>query len=407
VNQIRISPRVWLLLALAALCVTFNVSTAQTTGAPVTTSFSGLVYNRATQTFNSVLTVTNNGPTLYAPLSVVISTGSTSVTVRGATNGTSTFATLPNGSLLPNESTTLVIAFVNPTYVTFTPTVTQVTGGSAPAGLGVSVTSPTTGQTPAGPTFLVTGTLNKSGIAGASVDGVAACVVGSNFFVNAFTPQTSPTSFTAAANDIDGGQVTTSVTISPSVKGLRVTPSPACGGVAPLMSTLMVSLKTTDADTITGLTVDFGAGAGPKSVALSAPIQNVYNDPGLYTVKVTASTASGATLTQMAMISVLTPAQAFAPVLTSVALLQSALTSQNVVRAVSYHTYTSQPRYTPLLTQTGINLAGLGTLLSTAQPIILVGDYAEVVIATTGANPQSSSVVLVRDSAGIWRVDSW
>ena len=57
------------------------------------------------------------------------------------------------------------------------------------------------GQTPAGPTFLVTGTLTAPRVAGASVDGVAACVVGSTFFVNAFTPQVSLTSFTAAAND--------------------------------------------------------------------------------------------------------------------------------------------------------------------------------------------------------------
>ena len=64
-------------------------------------------------------------------------------------------------------------------------------------------------------------------------------------------------------------------------------------------------------------------------------------------------------------------------------------------------------RYATLLTQTGINLPGLGTLLSTAQPVVLVGDYAEVIVTTPGTSPQSSSVVLVRDGGGIWRVDSW
>jgi hypothetical protein len=395
-------------LILAAIAVVSIGATAQTTGAPVITSFSGLVYNRATQTFNSVLTITNSGTTLYAPLSVAISTGSASVTVKGAINGTSTFATIPNGSLLPNESTTLVIAFVNPTHVTFTPTVTQVTGGSAPAGLGVSVTSPTTGQTPAGPTFLVAGTLTAPGIAGVSVDGEAACIVGSEFFVNAFKPLISPTSFAVAASDIDGGRVTTSVTISPSSKGLQVSPSPECGGVAPFTTTLAVSLNAGDGDSISALTVDFGAGAGPQPVSQSAPIQNVYSSPGLYSAIVTATTTLGARLTQSALISVQTPAQAFAPILANVSLLSSALSSQDVARAVSYHTYTSQPRYTSLLTQTGINLSGLGTLLSTAQPLVLVGNYAEVVVTAGGANgPQSSSVVLVRDGGGIWRVDSW
>jgi hypothetical protein len=114
----------WLqLFALATLAVASTVATARAAGAPVTTSFSGLVYNRATQTFNSVLTVTNNGPTLYAPLSIGIATNSSSVTVNGASKGTSTFATIPNGSILPNESTTFVIAFTDPTHAAFVPTV--------------------------------------------------------------------------------------------------------------------------------------------------------------------------------------------------------------------------------------------------------------------------------------------
>jgi hypothetical protein len=407
VTLIKTALRCLQLFALAALVVASTVATAQAAGAPVTTSFSGLVYDRATQTFNSVLTITNNGPTLYAPFSIGIATGSSSVTVKGANNATSTLATLPNGSLLPNETTTFVIAFADPTRATFVPTVTQVAGASAPAGLSVAVTSPKAGQTPAGPTFLVTGTLTAPRVAGASVDGVAACVVGSTFFVNAFTPQVSLTSFTAAANDVDGGQVTKTVAISLPSEGLQVVPSPACGGIAPLTTSLAVSLNTTDGDTITGLTVDFGAGAGAQLVSLSSPIQNTYATVGLYTVHLTATTALGATLTQSSMISVQTPAQAFAPILSNVSLLQSALSSHDVARALSYHTYTSRPRYAPLLTQTGINLPGLGTLLSTAQPVVLVGDYAEVIVTTPGTSPQSSSVVLVRDGGGIWRVDSW
>jgi len=58
---------------------------AQTTGLPVTATFSGLVYDRATQTFNSVLTSTNTGTSaLQSPLMIVISTG-TAFAYRAAT----------------------------------------------------------------------------------------------------------------------------------------------------------------------------------------------------------------------------------------------------------------------------------------------------------------------------------
>jgi hypothetical protein len=397
------------LRAAAAIVVIFGSAMsglAQTSGGTFSATLSPLVQNQGT--FSATLTLTNLGPTLYSPLTISILRVPPG---NGGSNAAVSFdsvVALPNGSLLPNETQNLTMVFPKPAKVGFTNTVTSVTGLAAPAGLGITVTTPTGGQTPAGPSFVVSGTVSDTGVFGASVDGVAGCVVGSTFFVNAFTPQVSSTSFKASANDIDGGQVTASVAISPPSKGLQVVPSPACGGVAPLTASLAISLNTTDGDSITALTVDFGTGAGPQSASLSSPIQNVYGNPGLYTVNVTAATALGATLTQSAMISVQTPAQAFSPILTNVSLLQNALMSQNVVRALSYHTYTSQSRYAPLLTQTGINLPGLGTLLSTAQPIVQVGNYAEVVVTATGTNgPQRSSVVLVRDGGGIWRVDSW
>ena len=58
---------------------------AQTTGLPVTATCSGLVYDRATQTFNSVLTSTNTGTSaLQSSLMIVISTG-TAFAYRAAT----------------------------------------------------------------------------------------------------------------------------------------------------------------------------------------------------------------------------------------------------------------------------------------------------------------------------------
>ncbi len=365
----------------------------------------------------SILTLTNLGPTLYSPLTISISG-----TPRDRTHGSwapadsrdhdqpfsfSAVVKLPQGSLLPGETQTLRIILPRHPERGFIETVTSVTGLTAPADLGITVTMPTAGQTPLGPSFVVTGTLTAQGVAGVSVDGIPGCLVGSMFFVNAFQPQVSPNTFTAAATDIDGGQKSLSVTISPSAKGLQVTPLPSCGGVAPLTATVNVSLTTSDGDSISTETIDFGAGAGPGPVSPGAQSQYVYSTPGLYTVTVNATTVQGASLTQHALVSAQTPAQAFAPILANVSLLQSALTAQDVVRALSYHTYTAQLRYLPLLTQTGIDLRALGTVISSAQPLVVVGDYAEVVVTARGPNPRQSSVVLVRDNYGIWRVDSW
>ncbi len=376
----------------------------------VRVSFSCVFFSRSTKTVDSILTLTNTGPTLYGPLVLTIRTKPGVAVVNASNKARDTYSlqvSVPNGSLLRGETAKLTINFVTHDEPEFTPKLTALTGGSAPAGLAITVTSPTAGQTPAGPSFLVTGTLSASGVAGASVDGIPACTVGSMFFINGFQPQVSPTSFTAAATDIDGGQTALSVSIKPNAKGLQVTTSSPCGGLAPLTGRMNVSLITSDGDSIASEKIDFGTGAGPAAVTPGTPVQYSYNNPGLYTVTVTASTLQGASLTQSALISVLAQADAFAPILKNVSLLQSALASGDIARALSYHAYTAQRRYLPLLTQGGINLPALGSLLSTAQPVVLIGDYAEVVVTTGGTNPHLSSVVLVRDNLGIWRVDSW
>jgi hypothetical protein len=80
---------------IALLLVSATTAMAQNTGSTFSATFSGLVFNRSTNTYNSVLTLTNLGATLYAPLSIVISTGTTAVTVSGTKDGkTQTLATL-------------------------------------------------------------------------------------------------------------------------------------------------------------------------------------------------------------------------------------------------------------------------------------------------------------------------
>jgi hypothetical protein len=104
-----------------------NNAMAQTTGAPVTGKFSGLVYDRATQTFNSVLTLTNTGTvTRQSPIIVVIATSTAAVTVAGTSDGSTYIANLPGGSLAPGASATVVVAFTDPTRVAFTPSITSI-----------------------------------------------------------------------------------------------------------------------------------------------------------------------------------------------------------------------------------------------------------------------------------------
>jgi hypothetical protein len=121
------------LVVLAAFFLISGAAVSQTKAA-VTGTFSGLVYDRATQTYNSVLTLTNNGQTLYSPLTLEISTGNSGVSVAGAKSGSgNTFSAtvpLPNGSLLSGLPQSVTIAFSDPTRVSFIPTIKSVAGGS-------------------------------------------------------------------------------------------------------------------------------------------------------------------------------------------------------------------------------------------------------------------------------------
>jgi hypothetical protein len=100
---------------------------AQSSGAPITATFSGLVYDRATKTFNSVLTLTNTGTsTILSPVTITISTGTPAVTVAGTTDGSTYIANLPGGSIGPGVSVQVVVAFKDPSRVSFTPSITSI-----------------------------------------------------------------------------------------------------------------------------------------------------------------------------------------------------------------------------------------------------------------------------------------
>ena len=91
-----------------------------------TATFSGLVYSRETGTFNSVLTLTNNGSaSITTPIAIVVSTGAPSVTVAGTADG-ATYVSNERGSILPGQSVTFAVEFLDPADEAFTPRVTSV-----------------------------------------------------------------------------------------------------------------------------------------------------------------------------------------------------------------------------------------------------------------------------------------
>jgi hypothetical protein len=107
-----------------------TVAFGQSDAVAYTAKFSGLLYSRATGTFNSVLTLTNNASAPIAmPIAIVISTGTPSVTVASTADG-ATYIANEGDSIPSGQTVTFAVEFLDPALVDFAPTVTSV--ASAP-----------------------------------------------------------------------------------------------------------------------------------------------------------------------------------------------------------------------------------------------------------------------------------
>jgi hypothetical protein len=103
----------------------------------ITVSRTGLVFDRATQTFNSIITLTNTGSMLNGPLTVVLSTGVSSVGLQnGAVAGSfySIQIPVPASGLVTGQSVQTVLEFSDPQRIGFQPTINWITA-SAPGTL--------------------------------------------------------------------------------------------------------------------------------------------------------------------------------------------------------------------------------------------------------------------------------
>ena len=155
------SRRVICLFVLATLFLT-GPAVAQTTQSDVTSLFtlsvSGLVYNRTTNTFNSVVSITNTSATLVsAPISLSVTGLPQSVTLANRvgfmTDGSPYVSVPTTPSLGPGQkASNILLQFQNPTRVTFNATVHV---------WGVSTTA--TSFTPGPSTLVTTQTIGASG----------------------------------------------------------------------------------------------------------------------------------------------------------------------------------------------------------------------------------------------------
>jgi hypothetical protein len=113
---------------LLAMSICTGVAHAQASTSGVQGKFSGLVYDHATGTFNSVLTLTNTAlAPVYSPISVAINTGTPSVTAVGSSSGALSIASIAGGVIQPGQSAQIAVQFLDPSRVSFVPVATSVT----------------------------------------------------------------------------------------------------------------------------------------------------------------------------------------------------------------------------------------------------------------------------------------
>jgi hypothetical protein len=105
---------------------------------------------------------------------------------------------------------------------------------------------------------------------------------------------------------------------------------------------------------------------------------------------------------------VTTGSQALAPILSTTALLQSALSSGNAVRAASLFSLSSRARYLATFNALGTRLSSASSYLSNLTPISIDQGIAQASFpAVVNGMKGYLTIELIKDAGGIWRVESW
>ena len=385
----------------------------------VTTSFSisrsGLVLNRNTNTYDTIVTLTNISPNrIVAPLRLVISPNQTTVAVSNKTGITSdgqSFIDVPliGGAFPVGESLKQKLSFSNPARVSFLYSVQILTAASDSIAIKILEPLDTTALTT--PDILVRGTLTAPSGTTVTINGQPACVDQEEFYLNGLVLDTTPISIIARAITPLGEAKDANV--QPSVVGaLRgfIVTGDDCGGVAPYKSTFAISLVGLEASDILRLDVDMdGDGRiDASSPIVTNPIIFTYTAPKRYLAKFVLYTKSGASYTSYRRILVQDALTAGQPFVAIISNLRNALTRGDVPTALTYFTGASRSRYSALFQQIGPSLlASVSATWSAPAPIEIGDQFAEYGIhRVVDGVTQQFRILFIRDGSGSWKIDS-
>lgn len=402
----------------AALLSCLPLAGAQTltdVSASFTVARSGLVLNRSSGTFDSMVTLRNNGnANVYAPLRLVVTIAPATVTLVNKTSATPVGLPyielgLLDGFAAPQEQFRQKLAFSNPSRVTFTYKL-QVMAATTVGSMVITITEPTNGAPLVNSRTLAAGTVNGPVGTGVTVNGKPACALGGKFFVNDLPVTPDLPAITATARSPQGSTAQTTVTTSPSylLTDFRIIADSPCGGVAPLRASFHAHTEIPVSE-VRWLEIDFDGDGSIDTVLgdIMQPVQFTYVQPGLYRARFALRRTDGSATELFHLTQVTDVATAEQPFQQLLGNLRSALVAQNIVRALSYFTADAQMRYRPVLERIATELPSVANAWSQPQALSIGSELAEFAITrNVQETPYVFRVVFLKDGDGTWKIDS-
>ncbi|KAF0192492.1 MAG: putative outer membrane adhesin-like protein [Gammaproteobacteria bacterium] len=272
----------------------YQLTATSVTGATTQQGLS-ITYEPATVTINA--TLISIGPVVNGQVSVTGQAGSVPAGAQVTITNFDTGATITvTASADGSFSATIAAQDSQALGITATDTGNGASDAiSKPVGniLGLSVTSPLNGDTLNSDLVSVSGTFNGRPNVGISVNGVTACIVGTNYYANN-VPLTAGQGAIAVTGTIaDGVTVAESIQVTSTAEAaIKAEVAPACG-IAPLDVSFVVT--DTAGGGIQTIAIDFdnNGSVDYSSTDGAAPITHIYAAEGVYAASVVVTDAAG------------------------------------------------------------------------------------------------------------------
>lgn len=271
----------------------------------------------------------------------------------------------------------------------------------------VKITSPTTGAIVSRRGVVVSGTLVGPENTGVTVNGAVAQVVGTQFYVN-LSLLPGPNTLSAAATTPSGIQVTDTVSVmveAPAADPAQIVVEPQ-SGIAPL--TVRISASSNNGNSITELSLDAN-GDGTSDVIKSnpvGPIEYVYNTPGVYLAKVTATDSAGTVSEQSVAVAAYDGQQIDTKLRAIYSDMLTSLREQNIKEALSAISGGMREKYRELFMVLNPRLPIIVDQLGTMQSGSIGNEMAEyVVLRNQDGQPRAFLIYFIRSEDGVWRID--